>query len=254
MDATRRLQLYRVLIGMDSIHSLEVPKTRSSLFSAFHRTQAPSLTPPSFTPNTSNTGVYPSILAQERKSRLSYRWYKTVISILYSAQIVLSAIITAIAAYGTALKSPTAITITVLSAINTAVAGMLAYLKAQGLPTRKLLYKNQLARVREYAEWRERQFSIDAQLNCVGAATMESAASYQADQTPAPTAGHGTAPSPSSPAGSAPNTIKAADLSTSNSPTGIVLLDPQHEAEIVEQMYRAARQDEEANYPETRGS
>jgi len=260
---------------MDSIHSLDVHKTKPSLFSAFHRTQATTTTEPSFTPNTSttgvytpntsNTGVYASILAQERKARLSYRWYKTVISTLYFTQILLSAIITALAAYtsSSSLRSPTAIAITVLSAINTTVAGTLAYLKAQGLPTRKLLYKNQLARVREYAEWRERQFSIDASLNFVGAATLESVAAYQADQTPAPTAasvarmanvtaigagaGAGKATSPSSPAGSTAGTGKP---DTSAAPAGAILLDPQHEAEIVEQMYRAARQDEEANYPE----
>jgi len=263
MDATTRLQLYRVLIGMDSIHSLSVPKNKTSFFSSFRRTPSNTPSQQSITPNAQNTGVYASILAQERKARLSYRWYKTVISTLYFTQILLSAIITALAAYtsSSSIKSPTAITITVLSAINTTVAGTLAYLKAQGLPTRKLLYKNQLARVREYAEWRERQFSIDASLNFVGAATLESVASYQADQTPAPTAESvarmasvtatatraAKATSPSSPAGSAAGTSKP---DTSAAPAGAILLDPQHEAEIVEQMYRAARQDEEANYPE----
>jgi len=261
LDATTRLQLYRILIGMDSIHSLSVPRNKTSLFSSFRRTPSNTPSQQSITPNAQNTGVYASIIAQERKARLSYRWYKTVISTLYFTQILLSAIITALAAYtsSSSVKSPTAISITVLSAINTTVAGTLAYLKAQGLPTRKLLYKNQLARVREYAEWRERQFSIDASLNFVGAATLESVATYQADQTPAPTAasvarmasvtatGAGKATSPSSPAGSAAGTSKA---DPSAAPAGTILLDPQHEAEIVEQMYRAARQDEEANYPE----
>ena len=148
MEAETRRKLYRVLIGMDGLHALDGHKTKTSLLRAFHRNQHNDPDPPAFPVNASNPGIYATLLAESHHAHLSYTYYRTVISTLYFTQILLSAIITALAAYtsSSSLKSPTAIAITVLSAINTTVAGTLAYLKAQGLPTRKLLYRNQLAR------------------------------------------------------------------------------------------------------------
>ena len=46
--------------------------------------------------------------------------------------------------------------ITVLGSVNTVIAGGMAYLKDQGLPERLVQYANDLRKVREYLEERER--------------------------------------------------------------------------------------------------
>ena len=48
--------------------------------------------------------------------------------------------------------------ITLLGSVNTVIAGGMAYLKGQGLPERLVLYANDLRKVREHLEERERQF------------------------------------------------------------------------------------------------
>jgi len=110
-----------------------------------------------------------------------------------------------------------------MGALGAATTGVLAYLKARNLPTRKLLYKNQLRRAREYAEWRERQFAIDAQIGAVGYATEETKSLAEASN---------------------------ATIYPDTSGGGTYLIDPHREAEIVSQMYLAARQAEQANMPE----
>jgi len=86
---------------------------------------------------------------------------------------VLPAITTALAAYSVTTKSPTAIAISIISTINIIAGGLLAYLKGQGLPQRKLLYKNQLERVRIDMEIRERQFREKDVRASVGAPATE---------------------------------------------------------------------------------
>jgi len=170
-----------------------------------------------------NLGVYARILRAENNAQLSYRFYATLVNCLYLLQVVLSAAITGISAYSSSSKSPTSISITVMGALSAATAGILAYLKARNLPTRKLLYKNQLRRVREYAEWRERQFAIDAKIGVVG---------YASEETKATTERFNAAFYPDATGG------------------GTYFIDPHREAEIVSQMYLAARQAEQANSPE----
>jgi len=170
-----------------------------------------------------NLGVYHRIIRAENNAQLSYRFYATLVNCLYLLQVVLSAAITGISAYSSSSKSPTSISITVMGALSAATAGVLAYLKARNLPTRKLLYKNQLRRVREYAEWRERQFAIDAKIGVVG---------YATEETKSTTENFNAAFYPDATSG------------------GTYFIDPHREAEIVSQMYLAARQAEQANSPE----
>jgi len=120
-----------------------------------------------------NYGVYSRIVTAERAASVSYHWYKHVINILFLIQIVLPAITTALAAYSVTTKSPTAIAISIISTINIIAGGLLAYLKGQGLPQRKLLYKNQLERVRIDMEIRERQFREKDVRASVGAPATE---------------------------------------------------------------------------------
>lgn len=262
LSARERLQLYRILIGIlpaptlaNDPNTLKAPtQTRYSFFKPRRNntfsTSSPSQTGPAMR-TTTNLGVYSRILEAEHQAHLSTRFYGIIINLLYLIQIVLSAIITAISAYSSSAKSPTSISVTVMSVINAAATGVVAYLKARGLPGRKLLYKNQLRRVREYAEWRERQFAIDAELDLVGPATLEDLSHYEAvmrlvmadtaGATPPSASTSGQATTSKASGGGSP--LKPPDLLDINKGSTI-LLDPRREAEIVEQMYWMARRDE----------
>lgn len=69
-------------------------------------------------------------------------------------QIIVGAALTALGA----AKGPPAV-VTLLGAINTIVAGILTYLKGQGLPTRLEQYLHLLRTLREHIEEREREFT-----------------------------------------------------------------------------------------------
>ena len=68
-------------------------------------------------------------------------------------QIIVGAALTALGA----AKGPAA-AVTFLGAVNTVVAGLLTYLKGQGLPTRLEQYLHLLRTLREHIEAREREF------------------------------------------------------------------------------------------------
>lgn len=241
LGAAVRLELFRTLVGMHSIDdtsasiqrspydnmSAQVPALpwSSTIKRHFIARRPETLPLPQYinTRPATNLGVYYRILRAENNAQLSYRFYATLVNCLYLLQVVLSAAITGISAYSSSSRSPTSISITVMGALSAATAGVLAYLKARNLPTRKLLYKNQLRRVREYAEWRERQFAIDAKIGVVG---------YATEETKSTTENFNAAFYPDATSG------------------GTYIIDPHREAEIVSQMYLAARQAEQANAPE----
>lgn len=108
-----------------------------------------------------NKGIYQRTADVEYKTRLKYYGVASLINTCYLLQIVVAATLTALgAAHGPNNA------ITALGAINTIVAGLLTYLKGQGLPNRLRLYQNELRKVREYIEERERDFSRpDCQLD-----------------------------------------------------------------------------------------
>lgn len=173
-------------------------------------------------------GAYRDIVIAERAARTSYTWYKHIIRLLFLTQIVLPAITTALAAYSASTHSPTAITISIISTANTIAAGLLAYLKAQGLPQRKRLYKNQLARLREYAEWRACLFR-ERDIHVQAAKTSNSTSAAL---------GSGALG-----AGGAGAGVGIPDFFT-------MLSDPATEADIVEKKFLSAKQDEQDNYPD----
>ena len=108
-----------------------------------------------------NKGLYRRTVQAESKIRLQYYLCAAIFNTCFLLQIVVAAALTALgAANGPHLA------VTVLGAVNTIIAGILTYLKGQGLPNRLRQYQSELRKVREYIEERERDFSRpDCQLN-----------------------------------------------------------------------------------------
>ena len=108
-----------------------------------------------------NKGLYKRTVQAESKVRLQYYACAAIFNTCFLLQIVVAAALTALgAANGPHLA------VTVLGAVNTVIAGILTYLKGQGLPNRLRQYQSELRKVREYIEERERDFSrVDCQLN-----------------------------------------------------------------------------------------
>lgn len=76
-----------------------------------------------------------------------------MVNTFFMLQIIVGAALTALGA----AKGPAA-AVTFLGAVNTVVAGLLTYLKGQGLPTRLEQYLHLLRTLREHIEAREREF------------------------------------------------------------------------------------------------
>lgn len=100
-----------------------------------------------------NQGTYKRLVDAELKARVEYYFSASIINTGLAAQLVFAATLTAL---GASQKSFMAIT--VLGSVNTVIAGGMAYLKGQGLPERLVQYANDLRKVREHLEERERQF------------------------------------------------------------------------------------------------
>ncbi|KAL8956693.1 MAG: hypothetical protein Q9183_006239 [Haloplaca sp. 2 TL-2023] len=77
-----------------------------------------------------------------------------MVNSFFLLQIIVGAALTALGAAG----GPSA-GVTILGAVNTIVAGLLTYLKGQGLPARLEQSKNLLRTLREYIEERERELT-----------------------------------------------------------------------------------------------
>lgn len=108
-----------------------------------------------------NTGTYKRLVDAELKARVEYYATASIINVFLLGQIVIAAALTALGA-----SSGSHIAITVLGSVNTVVAGGMTYLKGQGLPDRLVQYANELRKVREHLEERERQFAqSDCSLN-----------------------------------------------------------------------------------------
>jgi len=103
-------------------------------------------------------GVYPKILREEHRTSILYNLVLWFVSISMIAQIVIGATLTAITATNT-LRIPS----TVLAALGTVLAGVLAYLRAQGLPQRLHSYRAALRRVRDYADNMELRYLHDVE-------------------------------------------------------------------------------------------
>ena len=108
-----------------------------------------------------NKGVYRRTCAAESKAKYQYYLCAATFNSCFLLQIVVAAALTALGA-----ANGPHIAVTVLGALNTVIAGILTYLKGQGLPHRLRQYQSELRKVREYIEERERDFSrLDCQLD-----------------------------------------------------------------------------------------
>lgn len=99
-----------------------------------------------------NVGTYKRLVESLAKRRVQYYFTASFINICLFGQIVVAAALTALGA-----AAGSHIIITVLGSVNTVIAGIMTYLKGQGLPDRLLEDANGLRRVREYLEQVERQ-------------------------------------------------------------------------------------------------
>lgn len=127
-----KLKLFRDLVGINPIP----PSPKSSKRPA------------------ENMGTYKRLVDAEAKARVEYYATASAINACLLLQIIVAAALTSLGA-----SSGSHVVITILGAINTVIAGIMTYLKGQGLPTRLLEYANGLRKVREYIEEQERQFT-----------------------------------------------------------------------------------------------
>ena len=114
-----------------------------------------------------NEGIYKRTCDEEDKVKFQYILSNYVVNISMMLQIILGAALTALGA-ANGPKSA----VTVLGAANTIMAGMLTYLKGQGLPSRLEQYLHLLRTLREHIEERERELlepdcplDVDDELN-----------------------------------------------------------------------------------------
>ena len=100
-----------------------------------------------------NEGIYKRTCNEEAQVGFRYKLSNYVVNGSGLAQIIVAAAVTALSA----ANGPKA-AVTVLGAANTIMAGLLTYLKGQGLPTRLEQYLHLLRTLREHIEERERAF------------------------------------------------------------------------------------------------
>lgn len=98
-------------------------------------------------------GIYRAVLHEEAKKKKQHRIVSVLIYLCYFTQIVLGAVLTAL---GPAAARH-ALTITILGAVNTVIAGVLALMKGKGLPER--LRKDELE-FRKLQDWIEETESL----------------------------------------------------------------------------------------------
>jgi len=142
-----------------------------------------------------NRGLYDRCISQDMKMRVMYSFSHYMISFLYLLQILVAATLTGLSSY----TNTAGVALTTLGAINTVLAGILAWLNGQGMPVRYRRSRDQFREVVRAIEDAERLFS----------------------------------------------TIDYMDWPEGTRPT------PAGERDRLFKMYEKARQDQEANYPDT---
>lgn len=100
-----------------------------------------------------NTGLYQSVVHEELKTRIYFYIAASGINTCFLLQVAVAAALTALGA-----SSGSHIAITALGAINTTIAGILTYLKGQGLPNRLEQYRNSLLKLKQHIDDLERDF------------------------------------------------------------------------------------------------
>ncbi|KAF2421123.1 hypothetical protein EJ08DRAFT_738363 [Tothia fuscella] len=149
-DGHTPLELFQLLVGIQTPPNLTEHGAKSD-----RSTQAKSRRI-----RTDNIGLYERAKDQERASRLAYLSTSFVSNTLYLLQILLAATFTALSAY----KDSHPVTLTTLGAVNTVLAGCLAWQKGQGVPQRYHKAQDQYQALILEIEMAERSF-LDIQNN-----------------------------------------------------------------------------------------
>ena len=100
-----------------------------------------------------NEGIYKRTCDEEASVSFRYKLSNYAVNGSGLLQIIVAAAVTALGA-----ANGPKVAVTVLGAANTIMAGLLTYLKGQGLPTRLEQYVHLLRTLREHIEEREREF------------------------------------------------------------------------------------------------
>jgi len=135
VPAHDQLALFRTLVGIDNAPALHT--------STFFRSNRPAM----------NIGIYSRVIHAEAKYHRQHQTFAMLINSALGLQIIVAAALTALGASNGPHKA-----VVVFGAVNTVIAGFLAYLKGSGLPNRLKYYENEWTKVREYIEQRERDF------------------------------------------------------------------------------------------------
>jgi hypothetical protein len=106
-----------------------------------------------FKPSTANDGYYTRAIQEEYKAFVGYQLSNFVINSVFISQIFIAATITALSAYPSHR-----VALTTLGAINTVLAGLIAYTKGMGLPNRLRKSRDQYEHIKEFIDYKERQF------------------------------------------------------------------------------------------------
>lgn len=102
-----------------------------------------------------NRGLYDRTLSQDLKNRVLYGMSNYIITFLYLLQILIAAALTGLSAY----QQTSSVALTTLGAINTVLAGVLAWLNGQGMPVRFRRARDQYREVVRAIEDTERTFA-----------------------------------------------------------------------------------------------
>jgi hypothetical protein len=146
-DSNTQLQLFRVLIGIDTPLNL----THNS-DSGSKEEETVSSSPPSVTSRVrgKNLGLFQRAKDQERRSRIAYLFTSYIGNTMFLVQIILAAAFTGLSAY----KDAHAVTLTTLGALNTVVAG---YAKTTNHATNHLSWLTSPSPPRSCLAWQKGQ-------------------------------------------------------------------------------------------------
>jgi len=92
-------------------------------------------------------GLYEKVDSKRKTTRRDYIYSSYLISVLMGLQIVVAAALTALGA-----SNAPHVVVTVLGAINTAIAGLLAYMKSSGLPNRPRFFHTKWRELKDHIE------------------------------------------------------------------------------------------------------
>ena len=163
-DQWDKLRIFQELVGIRSSkqlvseHSPFTPDDKDDGF--VERPRPPhrkSLNALFFKPTSVNDGYYSRSIQEEYKAFVGYQLSNFVINSIFITQIFIAATITGLSAYPSHR-----VALTVLGAINTVLAGLVAYTKGMGLPNRLRKSRDQYQHIKEFIDYKERQFRWSA--------------------------------------------------------------------------------------------